>query len=123
MTAPYIPGAGDLVWIDFDSALGREQRGSRPALVLSSRELSELAGFKIAAPITPRVRQFPATVVLLKGAASEGEVLLNQIRNFDALARPVKFAERVSENFAREVREKVDVGRDLNGKFLAQEIS
>ena len=107
MTETYILEAGDLVWIDFDPTLGREQKGRRPALVLSPRDLSENAGFVIAAPITSRVRPFPTSVVLPKGSAIEGEILLHQIRSIDILARPVKFAGRVGEDVAREVREKM----------------
>ncbi len=40
MNAPYLPSAGDLVWIDFDPTLGQERKGRRPALVLSPRDLS-----------------------------------------------------------------------------------
>lgn len=107
MSDDYLADAGDLVWTDFDPTLGREQRGRRPALVLSPQALARNTGFVIVAPITSRVRPFPTSVVLPKGSAIEGEVLLNQIRSIDALARPVKFAGRVGDEVAREVREKV----------------
>ncbi len=107
MTAPYVPDVGDLVWIDFDPSLGREQKGRRPALVLSPRDLSENTGFVIAAPITSRVRPFPTSVLLPKGSAIEGEILLHQIRSFDILARQPRLAGRVSGEVAREVREKM----------------
>ena len=109
MTAPYIPEAGDLVWVDFNPTLGREQAGRRPALILSPRDLSENAGFVIVAPITSRVRPFPTSVVLPKGSAIEGEILLHQIRSVDALARPVKKAGRIDDKTARDVREKLAV--------------
>ena len=31
----YVPQRGNVVWIDFDPQAGHEQRGRRPALVLS----------------------------------------------------------------------------------------
>ena len=74
MTAPYIPESGDLVWVDFNPTLGREQAGRRPALILSPRDLSENAGFVIVAPITSRVRPFPTSVVLPMDVASEASV-------------------------------------------------
>lgn len=109
MTPLYFPEAGDLVWIDFNPTLGREQAGRRPALVLSPRGLSENAGFVIVAPITSRVRPFPTSIVLPKGAAIEGEILLHQIRSLDSLARPVKFAGRIDEQTASEVRDKLSL--------------
>ena len=107
MNDPYFPGAGDLVWTDFDPTPGREQAGRRPALVLSPVELSRNTGFAIVAPITSRVRPFPTSVVLPHGSPLSGEILLNQIRSIDILARPVKFAGRVNDEVARDVRAKV----------------
>ena len=31
----YVPNRGDIVWLEFDPQLGHEQKGKRPALVLS----------------------------------------------------------------------------------------
>ncbi|MDE2579246.1 MAG: type II toxin-antitoxin system PemK/MazF family toxin [Hyphomicrobiales bacterium] len=108
--AAYVPQAGDLIFTDFDPTLGREQRGRRPALVLSPAELAHNTGFVIIAPITSRVRPFPTSVVLPDGLPVQGEILLNQIRSIDTLARTVKYAGvRVGEAVAREVREKVAV--------------
>jgi len=107
MSEPYFPAAGDLVWTDFNPTRGREQAGRRPALVLSSRDLSEISGFTIVAPVTSRVRPFLTSVVLPEGPVIAGEILLHQIRSIDILARPLKFAGRVSDEVAREVQEKV----------------
>src|ERR1044071_7377931 len=40
---PYIPEAGDLLWIDFDPRDGREQSGRRAALVVSPGEFNRAA--------------------------------------------------------------------------------
>ncbi|MGA1622786.1 MAG: type II toxin-antitoxin system PemK/MazF family toxin, partial [Synechocystis sp.] len=37
MKHPYIPDRGDIVYLNFDPTKGHEQRGYRPALVLSPR--------------------------------------------------------------------------------------
>jgi len=34
---PYIPSRGDIVYLDFDPTKGHEQKGLRPAFVLSPR--------------------------------------------------------------------------------------
>ena len=105
---PYVPAAGDLVWTDFDPSLGREQNGRRPALVLSPVELARNTGFVIVAPITSRVRPFPTSVVLPDGSVIAGEILLNQIRSIDTLARPVRFAgSKIPPAIASRVREKL----------------
>ena len=108
MSEAYFPEAGDLVWTDFDPTLGREQAGRRPALVLSTRELSANTGFVILAPITSRVRPFPTSVVLPAGLPVSGEILLNQIRSIDILARPVKYSgAKAPAHVADEVRAKL----------------
>ncbi|MDE2362595.1 MAG: type II toxin-antitoxin system PemK/MazF family toxin [Hyphomicrobiales bacterium] len=107
MSEPYIPAAGDLVWTDVTPTLGREQAGRRPALVISSRDLSEIAGFIIVAPITSRVRPFLTSVVLPEGSPVTGEILLHQLRSIDIFARPLKFVGRVSDEVAGEVRERL----------------
>jgi mRNA interferase MazF len=33
----YIPEKGDIIWLDFDPQAGHEQRGRRPAIVISQK--------------------------------------------------------------------------------------
>jgi mRNA interferase MazF len=93
MTArAYVPGAGDLVWTDFDPTRGREQAGRRPALVVSSAAFSENTGLAVVCPITSRVRPFPTSVVLPPGLPIGGEILTSHIRSIDTMARPIRYA-------------------------------
>jgi mRNA interferase MazF len=88
----YAPGAGDLIWTDFDPARGREQAGRRPALVVSSAAFTENTGLVIVCPITSRVRPFPTSAVLPPGLPIAGEILTSHIRSIDAIARRVRYA-------------------------------
>ena len=91
MNAPeYVPDSGDLVWIDFDPSLGREQAGRRPALVVSPAAFTCNTGFAIVCPVTSRIRPFPTSVLLPDGLPISGEILLSHIRSVDALARPLR---------------------------------
>src|SRR5208337_212928 len=93
MTPPaYVPGAGDLIWADFDPTRGREQAGRRPALVVSSPALAENTGLAIVCPITSRVRPLPTSVVLPPGLPIAGEILTSHIRSIDTMARRVRYA-------------------------------
>jgi mRNA interferase MazF len=105
---PYEPEAGDLVWIDFEPRLGREQGGRRPALVLSARAFYRASRFVIVCPITSNVRSFRTSVVLPKGSRINGEVLTSHVRSIDTIARPVAYAgERVAEAILAEARAKL----------------
>src|SRR6266567_3609829 len=91
MRAPaYVPGAGDLIWMDFDPTKGREQAGRRPALVVSSAVFTENTGLAIVCPITSRVRPFPTSVVLPSDLPVAGEILTSHIRSIDTQARPIR---------------------------------
>ena len=48
----YIPDRGDIIYIDFDPASGREIQKRRPALVMSAQLLSRQTGFVLVCPIT-----------------------------------------------------------------------
>jgi mRNA interferase MazF len=90
--SPYAPGAGDLIWTDFDPRVGREQSGRRPALVVSERDFYRASEFAIVCPITSRVRPFGTSVVLPPGLPISGEILTSHIHSIDSLARPISYA-------------------------------
>ncbi len=93
MTEPAAgPDAGDLVWIDLDPRVGREQSGRRPALVISPKAFWDATRFAIVCPITAYVRPFGTSVVLPPGCAVAGEILTSQMRSIDTLARPLVLA-------------------------------
>ena len=56
----YVPDAGDLVWLTFDPQAGHEQRGRRPALILSPRAYNAKARLAIACPVTSHARGIPS---------------------------------------------------------------
>jgi mRNA interferase MazF len=104
----YVPDAGDLIWTDFDPALGREQSGRRPALVVSDVAFSTNTGLAVVCPITSKVRPFPTSVVLPAGLPVAGEILTSHVRSIDTLARPVRYAgAAVSAEVGQLVRERL----------------
>ena len=104
----YLPDAGDLVWMDFDPTLGREQAGRRPALIVSPAAFTLNTGFAMVCPITSRVRPFPTSVVIPEGLPVAGEILLSHLRSIDTRARPLQYAgAAVPADTAREVRAKL----------------
>lgn len=51
-TDAYIPDQQDIIWLDFDPAVGHEIRDRRPAVVLSNKGYSQLTNLVVVAPIT-----------------------------------------------------------------------
>ena len=71
----YVPEAGDLVWLTFDPHARHEQRGRRPALILSPRAYNAKARLAIACPITTHAKGYPFEVAIPAGGKVAGVVL------------------------------------------------
>ncbi|HJS87150.1 MAG TPA: type II toxin-antitoxin system PemK/MazF family toxin [Acetobacteraceae bacterium] len=105
----YVPGAGDLIWTDFDPTKGREQSGRRPALVVSPSAFTGNTGLAVVCPITSRVRPFPTSAVLPSGLPIAGEILTSHIHSIDTQARPIQYAgSAVPPGVAQLVRAKLN---------------
>jgi mRNA interferase MazF len=103
----YCPDAGDLVWINLDPTKGREQRGRRPAVVLSRRAYNERVGLCVACPITGRAKGYPFEVAIPKGHGVGGVVLADQARSLSWLERNVHLIDRAGSDLLDDVREKI----------------
>ncbi len=57
--ADYIPKQGDIIAITFDPQSGHEQKGRRPALVVSKDLFNSSTGLAIVCPLTNTERDFP----------------------------------------------------------------
>ncbi len=95
----YTPKQGDIVFVDFNPQKGHEQKGRRPALVVSGDVFNEKTGFVLACPITTKNNKFPLHISLPEDIATDGFVLTEHIRSIDFEARKVSFIENVSDNF------------------------
>ena len=85
--AAYVPRKGDLVALTFDPQSGREQRGRRPALVVSNDLFNKHTGLCIACPITNTRRDYPFHVAIPEGRDVTGFVMVEQVKSIDFRAR------------------------------------
>ncbi|MFO0911840.1 MAG: type II toxin-antitoxin system PemK/MazF family toxin [Pirellulales bacterium] len=83
----YVPSRGDAVWVTLDPQVGHEQRGRRPALVLSPAAYNGKVKLAIMCPITSQVKGYPFEVPLPAGLPVEGAVLADQIKCLDWIER------------------------------------
>ena len=105
----YVPDAGDVVWLTFGPQAGHEQRGRRPALILSPRAYNLKARLAIACPITSHVKGYPFEVALPPGSRIAGVVLADHVKNLDWQARRVVFEARAPSDTVTDVRERLRV--------------
>jgi mRNA interferase ChpB len=89
---------GDIVSVPLDPVAGHEQRGTRPALVLTTREFNAL-GDVLVAPISQGgdYARFAGFAVSLSGTGcrTQGVALVNKIRMLDLAARKARKVEKV----------------------------
>jgi mRNA interferase MazF len=91
-----VPDHGDLVWLEFTPQAGSEQRGRRPALVLSLKSYNGKVGLALFCPLASKVKGYPFDVELPDRYAVSVVVLSDQLKILDWWSRKVKFIERVS---------------------------
>lgn len=89
----YTPDRGDVIWLNFTPQAGHEQRGTRPALVLSPMSYNKKTGLAICCPITSNVKGYPFEV-LISGKKTNGVVLSDHLKNIDWKVRKAKFIEK-----------------------------
>jgi mRNA interferase MazF len=91
----FVPKLGDIVLMDFDPTLGHEQRGFRPALVLSDYDYNVRTKFFICSPITTKIKGYPFEVALASSLKTKGVILSDQIKSCDLQVRKPRFVEEI----------------------------
>lgn len=89
--ARYVPNKGDFVVVTFDPQSGHEQRGRRPALVVSNKLFNQHTGLAIVCPITNANRSVPFHVPVPQGGVLTGYIMVEQVKSIDFNARKAQF--------------------------------
>ena len=90
----YIPQAGDFVRLTFDPQSGYEQRGRRPALVVSNTLFNTRTQLAMVCPITNTFRNVPFHVKVPSDSSLTGYIMVKQIKSVDYATRQVRFLEK-----------------------------
>lgn len=103
-----VPDRGDVVWINLDPRTGHEQRGRRPAIVLSPVSYNRKVGLAIMCPITSAVKGYPFEVPIPEGPGVSGVVLADQVKSLDWGARRAEVKEKLRSEVTEEVLAKLN---------------
>jgi mRNA interferase MazF len=101
--ADHVPRKGELIALTFDPQSGHEQRGRRPALVVSNDLFNRHTGLCIACPITNARRDYPFHVAIPAGEGVTGFVMVEQVKSIDFRARRAKRLGKASAGVLDEV--------------------
>ena len=104
----YIPRKGDLITLSFDPQTGQEQKGRRPALVVSNDLFNRHTGLAIVCPITNTDRGFPFHLPVPAASSLMGFVMVEQVKSVDYAMRRARFVERASKEFVDDVLNLID---------------
>ena len=87
--------------------VGHEQKGRRPALVLSPVAYNRKVGLVICCPITSQVKGCPFEVLVPAGLPVSGAILSDQVKNLDWRERNARRIGNVPRGTTREVLQKL----------------
>ena len=104
----YVPKKGDLVTLSFDPQTGHEQKGRRPALVVSNDLFNRHTRLAIVCPITNTDRGFPFHLAVPTSSALTGFVMVEQVKSVDYTIRRAKFIHRAPAEFVEDVLDLID---------------
>ena len=99
----YIPKKGDFVVLTFDPQTGHEQKGRRPALVISNTLFNRHTGLAMVCPITNTFRDIPFHAAVPDESSLTGYIMVEQVKSIDYAGRRAKFVERAPDYVLDEV--------------------
>lgn len=108
MVNPYLPEAGDIIWLDFDPQAGREQSKRRPAVVLTDSKYNRASGLCVVCPLTSKQKGYPFEVPVVIGKIS-GAVLADQVKSMDWVVRHAELHSKAPAEVFTKVRTFVGV--------------
>ena len=94
----YAPNQGDIIMMDFDPQKGFEQKGRRPALVVSNDVFNQHSKLAMVCPITNTDKAHVFHIPLGNDTKTIGVILCDQTRTLDVIARNADYVEYVSDD-------------------------
>jgi len=98
----YIPEQGDIVALTFDPQSGHEQKGRRPAIIISNKTFNQHLGLAFACPITNTKRDFPFHIKVESDNIT-GYIMSEQMKSINYNARKIKFIEKAKQNTINQI--------------------
>jgi mRNA interferase MazF len=105
MARRHVPGAGDIVWLNFTPQAGHKQAGRRLALVLSPGAYNDKTSSMICCPMTTQIKNYPFEVLI--AGTPDNVVLADQLKSLDWRSRKATRKGTVSAEELAEVRAKI----------------
>ncbi len=105
----YCPDRSDIIWLNFNPQSGHEQKGKRPAIVLSPKAYNEKVGLALICPITSQKKNYPFEVELSSSLPIQGVILSDQVKSLDWQIRNAEFIYKVDDYIITQVLQKLNL--------------
>jgi mRNA interferase MazF len=102
----YVPERGDVIWLQFNPQAGHEQKGRRPAVVISPRSYNRRSGLCLVIPITNQQKGYPFEVSIPADLPVTGVALSDQLESVDWHAREARFICALPEQTTHSIAQK-----------------
>jgi len=102
----YIPDRGDVIWVNFQSSAGHEQKGKRPAIVVSPKVYNKRSELALICPITSTEKGYPFEISL-DSKKIKGVILTDQMRTVDWKQRKTRFMFKVKPSLMLKLQDKI----------------
>jgi mRNA interferase MazF len=108
---------GDIIWLDFDPQAGHEQKGRRPALIISNESFNEVTSVSaMVCPITNTDKNMLFKVKLDSRTKTTGVVMCDQAKILDLSIRDAAFIEVAPDDVVFEVSDIVGGFVEITGE-------
>ena len=95
---------GDIIWITLDPQIGHEQKGRRPAIVVSNNSFNHFTNSAaMVCPITNTNRNIPIQVSLNNKTKTSGVIMCDQAKILDLQKGNAEFIEKAPQEIIAEV--------------------
>ena len=117
MVNEYVPDRGDVIWLSFEKGYGHEQRGRRPALVLSPYSYNRTVGLAVVCPIISVFKGY-FFAVEIHGNKVHGSVLADRVQSVAWKGRKAQFIEVAPGSVLTEVTKRLGTLLGIRPPFI-----
>lgn len=89
---------GDIIYLDFNPQTGHEQKGRRPAIIITNNLFNKYSKLLMVCPITNTNKNHPFHINLDSRTKITGTILCDQARTLDISARNATFVEKAPDD-------------------------
>ncbi len=93
---------GDIIYLNFNPQAGHEQKGKRPAVVVSNNIFNRFSKLLLVCPITNTNKKHPFHVELDDRTKTTGVILCDQAKMLDIACRNAEFVEKLPSDLISE---------------------